>query len=396
MTSTVWDPPWRSLPEDLPEQLAPVIPGLVEHVIQVVPAQVPAYAAARDSRYGENLTRGVLTAFEQLLRLPGTSLPALNEQSRAVMAALGAGEFREGRSMDALLGAYRTAARIAFRTLSEECARQGMDLSVVVDLGESIWAYIDELSSVSAQAYAQAQSARAGELELRRAALAFTLVRGETDEAEVRRLCAAAEWGLPERIAVAVLPTAPADQARRRLGMDTLVMERDGEVVALLPTPDPRPARVRGRAARRLAETGAVVGPSVPFDEVPYSYRLARTLADQRDPGDRDPMLVEDHLREVLLGAEPQVARQLADRALAPLDGLTDAKRQVMEQTLLAWLTRWGRREEMGELLGVHPQTVGYRVRRLRELFGERLEDPEHRFDLETALRARRVRLPGQ
>lgn len=394
MAATVWDPPWRSLPADLPEQLAPVIPELVEHVIRVVPAQIPAYAAARDGRYGENLSRGVLTAFEQLLALPGTSRPALNEQSRAVVAALGAGEFREGRSMDALLGAYRAAARIAFRALSEECARQGMDLSVVVDLGESIWAYIDELSSVSAQAYASAQSVRAGELELRRAALAFTLIRGEPDEAEVRRLCAAAEWGLPEHIAVAVLPTAPADQARR-LGMDTLVMERDGEVVALLPTPDPRPARVRGRAARRLAETGAAVGPSVPFDEVPYSYRLARILADQRDPGERDPMLVEDHLREVLLGAEPQVARQLADRALAPLDGLTDAKRQVMEQTLLAWLTRWGRREEMGELLGVHPQTVGYRVRRLRELFGEALEDPERRFDLETALRARRVRLPG-
>ena len=394
MASTVWDPPWRSLPADLPEQLAPVIPGLVEHVIEVVPAQVPAYMAARDSRYGENLTRGVLTAFEQLLRLPGTSLPALNEESRAVMAALGAGEFREGRSMDALLGAYRTAARIAFRALSEECARLGMDLSVVVDLGESIWAYIDELSSVSAQAYAHAQSARAGELELRRAALAFTLVRGEQDEAEVRRLCAAAEWRLPKLIAVAVLPPASVDPARG-IGPDTLVTERDGEAVVLMPVPDARPLRVRGRVVRRLAGTGAVVGPSVPFDRVPYSYRLARTLAVQRGPGDLEPILVEDHLRDVLLGAEPEVARKLAERALAPLDGLSGAKREVMEQTLLAWLTRWGRREEMGDLLGVHPQTVGYRVRRLRDLFGEVLEDAERRFDLETALRARRVRLPG-
>lgn len=146
---------------------------------------------------------------------------------------------------------------------------------------------------------------------------------------------------------------------------------------------------------RRLGETGAVVGPSVPFDEVPYSYCLARTLAAQRVPGDGTPMLVEDHLREVLLGAEPQVARKLAERVLAPLVGLSGAKREVMEQTLLAWLTRWGRREEMGDLRGVHPQTVGYRVQRLRDLFGEVLEDAERRFDLETALRARRVRLPG-
>ena len=36
------------------------------------------------------------------------------------------------------------------------------------------------------------------------------------------------------------------------------------------------------------------------------------------------------------------------------------------------------------------PQTVGYRVGRLRELFGEALEDPDARFDLEIVLRARR------
>ena len=38
--------------------------------------------------------------------------------------------------------------------------------------------------------------------------------------------------------------------------------------------------------------------------------------------------------------------------------------------------------------LDVHPQTVRYRVRQLRDLFGERLEDPEARFELALALRA--------
>ena len=37
--------------------------------------------------------------------------------------------------------------------------------------------------------------------------------------------------------------------------------------------------------------------------------------------------------------------------------------------------------------LGVHPQTVRYRLRQLRELFGTRLEDPEARFELSLALR---------
>jgi DNA-binding PucR family transcriptional regulator len=36
----------------------------------------------------------------------------------------------------------------------------------------------------------------------------------------------------------------------------------------------------------------------------------------------------------------------------------------------------------------VHPQTVRYRLGRLRELFGEQLDDPQHRVELELALRA--------
>ena len=38
----------------------------------------------------------------------------------------------------------------------------------------------------------------------------------------------------------------------------------------------------------------------------------------------------------------------------------------------------------------MHPQTVRYRLKQLRELFGDRLEDPEARFELALALRAAR------
>ena len=38
--------------------------------------------------------------------------------------------------------------------------------------------------------------------------------------------------------------------------------------------------------------------------------------------------------------------------------------------------------------LRVHPQTVRYRLARLRELLGDTLEEPDARFELEAALRA--------
>jgi DNA-binding PucR family transcriptional regulator len=39
--------------------------------------------------------------------------------------------------------------------------------------------------------------------------------------------------------------------------------------------------------------------------------------------------------------------------------------------------------------LGVHPQTVRYRLRRLEELFGDALTETESRYELELALRGR-------
>ena len=47
----------------------------------------------------------------------------------------------------------------------------------------------------------------------------------------------------------------------------------------------------------------------------------------------------------------------------------------------------------MAAELHVHPQTARYRIARLRELLGEQLDDPDARFELELALRAREFRI---
>ena len=43
----------------------------------------------------------------------------------------------------------------------------------------------------------------------------------------------------------------------------------------------------------------------------------------------------------------------------------------------------------MSRALGLHAQTARYRLSRLRELLGDTLDDPDARFELELALRAR-------
>ena len=101
-------------------------------------------------------------------------------------------------------------------------------------------------------------------------------------------------------------------------------------------------------------------------------------------------VVAEEHLAQLLLSAAPDVAADLAATRLAPLEELGEGPRARLEETLAAWLDRPGQVQAVAAALGVHPQTVRYRVRQLRDLFGERLEDPEARFELSLALRARR------
>ena len=51
-----------------------------------------------------------------------------------------------------------------------------------------------------------------------------------------------------------------------------------------------------------------------------------------------------------------------------------------------AWLLLQGRRDLVAEALFVHPQTVRYRVGRLRELYGDRLADPQFVLEATIAL----------
>ena len=62
-----------------------------------------------------------------------------------------------------------------------------------------------------------------------------------------------------------------------------------------------------------------------------------------------------------------------------------------MRETLRAYLDHRGNAAAMATDLHLHPQTVRYRLRQLRELFGDELEDPEARFELELALRSPRT-----
>jgi DNA-binding PucR family transcriptional regulator len=127
-----------------------------------------------------------------------------------------------------------------------------------------------------------------------------------------------------------------------------------------------------------------VAGPARPWLTVSTSYeRAIRALALRTGDAIYD---TEEHLSDLILAADPDAVADLRDRVLEPLAGLRPATRQKLAETMRAWLLYQGRRDDIAAALFVHPQTVRYRMGQLRELYGERLDDPDTIRDLTLAL----------
>src|SRR5690242_8290469 len=153
---------FEAIPVEAAEVLRPVLPGVAEETIAAIAADVPEYARAMEGEFGRIVRLGVEVAFGRFVDLIAdpTGDPQL---ARDTYVELGRGEFRAGRSLDVLLAAYRVGARLAWRRFVEAGKDGGLDADVLYDLGEAIFAYIDELSAESAEGYAEEQSAAAGE-----------------------------------------------------------------------------------------------------------------------------------------------------------------------------------------------------------------------------------------
>ncbi len=131
----------------------------------------------------------------------------------------------------------------------------------------------------------------------------------------------------------------------------------------------------------------AVVGPPRPWLRARSSYdRAARTAALAPAPREGAAVDSEEHLADLVVGADPEALADLRARVLAPLADLRPATRDRLAETLRSWLLHQGRRDEVAAELHVHAQTVRYRMGQLRELYGDRLDDPRTVLEVVVAL----------
>jgi hypothetical protein len=382
--------PWEGIPPGVAQLLRPAVPQISDEVIAAIRERVPAYRRPLRGRFGTGIRRGVeeaLAQFVDLIAEPGVDRAARDE----VYRGLGRGEFRERRSLDALLAAYRLGARVSWRHVATLTIDAGLDRRTLALLAEAVFAYIDELSALSVEGYAEEQSAAAGQTQRRRRRLtALLLAEAPIDEDLAREAAREAAWEPPATLAALSWAGGPR-RLLARLPAGALSLEPDDEAPGISLVPDPDGPGRRGELERAARDSVAVLGPTVTWLEVRASVDRARAAHRLVTAGviEADGLvLASDHLAELVAHGDESLIRDLAARRLAPLDAETPASRQRLTETLRSWLDHQGEVARVAADLHVHPQTVRYRLTRLRERLGDALDDPRVRFELALALRA--------
>lgn len=383
-----------SLDPEVVATLRAQLPTIAARTVAALTAEVAEYAGALSGEMGATIENAVEVALGAFLRLaaqaedadPSTPLNAALEGAYA----LGRGEARSGRTMDALLAAYRVGARVAWRELSATAVAGGLPAATVGRFAELVFVYIDELSAASVAGHTDelAVTGRVREHYLER--LGQALVAGEEHEGLVAR-AERAGWTPPDTLTAVLLPSARLHDTVSALDPRTLRLSED---VAGLPLPERTSVllvadadRTRPALLRALRGRAAVVGPARPWSSVATScHRAVRALELLGPPEDGTALDTDEHLATLVIGADADALGDLRRRVLAPLSGLREDTADRLAETLRSWLLHQGRRSVVAEDLVVHPQTVRYRMTQVRELYGDRLDDPAEVLALTVAL----------
>jgi hypothetical protein len=376
------------------ERLGAAVTAVADEAVASIIREVPSYTGALSGRMGHVIRGAVQLALGNFLKVAqsadGSDPSVPIAQSTSAAYDLGRGEARSGRSMDALLAAYRIGARVCWRGLSDVAVAAEVPAATLGRFAELVFAYIDELSAASAAGHGDelATTGRARDRYLQQ--LTDHLVAG-SEEGILSAAAGRAGWAPPRTLTAVLLPDGQVSAVLRHLDARTLQIsgdlpgiESDAGLAALL-VPDTRGVD-RVRLAQLLSGREATIGPERPWAQAGISFHRAVHARGLAPTSDGEAVDTDERLVELVLRADAEAYQDLRTAALAPLADVKPEVRRRLEETLRSWLLHHGRRQVVAEDLFVHAQTVRYRMGQLRELFGDLLDDPESVLLLTLAL----------
>ncbi|MBO9532141.1 MAG: helix-turn-helix domain-containing protein [Solirubrobacteraceae bacterium] len=339
-----------------------------------------------------NLEVGTRTAVD---RFVGVLEDPEAELDTALYEAHGRAQCAAGRSLRELLAIYRATGLVLWEAVAAMPATDRLTGSQAMELGARWLQLMDGLSVAAVDGYLEEGAEQRRRDRARRDRLhGLLLSEPPEDPAAIVAAAARAGWSLPERVRVAVgaVPAESDAADAERSPAKVLAGSVGHDRLAFIVGDGPEAEVLLRRAADAHDVDGPItIGPAVAPAKSATSVQRASALLDQIEAGSVGAAPVvrcDDHEVPLLLGAAPDLIDGLVERRLAPLLALPEGRRAQVAETLGAWLAEPHRPQAIADRLGVHVGTIRYRLARLRELFGDDLDNPDVRLELQLALKA--------
>lgn len=260
-------------------------------------------------------------------------------------------------------------------------------------------------ATVLALELSRIQSVLEAESRLGRDLLEDLLAGTDDDRARMRTQMLGYDLGSQQRVAIVAYPsTVVPDRAfnavrrgAQSLGARPLLGSRQDTVVALTEASVPW-ASLRAAIDLELGRVGCRVGVGGTCDrarDVPRSYREAQLALQLMSFGAGGPSVASfDELGVFQILAEahdPSTIERFVSKWLGALVEYDESRRADLVPTLSAYLEAGGNYAYSARALGVHRNTLRYRLRRIGEISGHNLGEPDVQFNLQLATRAWRT-----
>lgn len=297
---------------------------------------------------------------------------------------------REGVPLQDMLHGYRLGARVAWQWLIDG-AQTADEHRMLLDVAGRIMKYIDGVSTAVAQAYFDEREHLASEQERWTRAMMDALLDESTGGEELQRLADKTGFALAERyrpfaVCVAGAPAREHSKIAVELRTRGLLALTEGTRVSGLA---PAGMKSCGLSQRTAA---LAVGEPTPRRELPVGLAFARLQVETAAAmGHTGEVAAHDLLPELLLARSPDLAAALRESVLGPLEEYAEKRSAELLQTLDAFVACGLDRRKTSARLYVHANTLDYRLRRIEQLTGRKLGDPQDLAAIVLALKQRRL-----
>ena len=385
-----------ALLREVAEQLDSQADAIAATMVRTYEAEIPTYRSIADA----SLRDDVHSVSAAMVRLWLTVMATGHPIDASLLAPLTEGARRraaQGIEMEPMLRAYRIGIRVMWSEIIASSTWHGRALQGIMGL-IATWAldFADRISTAVAAAYTDEAAHVAREREHRRSGLLNIILAGPSSD----QRHGPEELGAPHCVVLAKLPSGLPLTTLEGIGSllekhvnASLWTVRHCSVVAVVEMPNVSDREQLRQRLSRLTFDGAAPAFGV-GDRAEGPEETRQSYAEAADALEIGPKIApttypvfdyRDLAPVIALLADPTRARRFAATALQPLTPMLDRKWTLA--TVEAYLSRQGRLKEVAAALGVHQNTVKYRLNELRPLLDSTISDGNRAATLLLALR---------